>query len=224
MGTGKHDEQVFSGNSCRSKMTPPQDKRWHVGKVAQNCHLHQQTRAAELRPEQCPGTVLIVKLFTVPAELWLRLSAAPQDPAKAWLRNWHQPGSIASRQPGHGCSVWEVRVFLKALLYHLRSAAQTCAKRMEMLDPGFPACLGSLKIKLHLFLSLFNACQPTTSIGGGQHSSHCTAPVWAENELYKEESQMCNDEGTKAMIIGKSFWHMNGEGCIQLKTADCTLP
>lgn len=45
------------------------------------------TSKPEHRPEHCSGTVLIVKIFTVPAELWLRLPAALQDTAKAWFRN-----------------------------------------------------------------------------------------------------------------------------------------
>lgn len=40
----------------------------------------------------------------------------------------------------------------------------------KMLDPGFPACPGSLKTKPKLLLSLFKACQQTTSIGRDKHN------------------------------------------------------
>lgn len=147
--------------------------------------------------------------------------------------------------PVNDHSQWEariwllcLRVLLRALLYqlasgqesHLRSVFWSCVRRMTTLDPGSPACLGSLQTKLKLLLSLFTACQQSTSIGRDKHNVLLY--------YYCIQQQMSNTRGNalhvalscimlkvaSVVIISTSFWHMNGNGYIQLKTADCALP
>lgn len=148
----------------------------------------EQTRAPEHRPEHWPGAVLELSWLLNCSQSLQSFGSGCLQLSKTLPRHGSGINRDHCQQEAWSWLLWEVRVFLKALLYHLRPAAQTYAKRMEMLDPGFPACLGSLETKLQLFLSFFNACHQTTATGGGQYSSHYTAPALAENELCQEQS------------------------------------
>lgn len=72
-----------------------------------------------------------------------------------------------------------------------------------MLDPGFPACLGSLQTKLKLLLSLSKTYQQTTFMARDKHNVllyYCCFQ-W-KNEQYKEEysslgTEVYNAEGSK---------------------------
>lgn len=90
--------------------------------------------------------------FALPTwqDLWISQQSAARPRHKVSMRGESQLLLVFINK------LYFSRVLLQVLLHrsaseqesHLRSASWTCAERMEMSDPGFPACLGSLQTKL----------------------------------------------------------------------------